>query len=162
MSFYKIQNSPAHSPTFTNKIHIQIYSLYTQDTQVILTADNAVLQLKLDFMSKRARCTRMFSETLHLRMSIYSWFIDLICDAHYVCSVNSPHKASHHSPPEPLYPLKGVFKSQISNPKGHLLSLLLRYHNTPLGKFYHSFLTHPKRDSRVQRNRGRSCQGRQT
>ena len=31
----------------------------------------------------------IFPMPLHLRMSIYSWFIDLICDAHCVCSVNS-------------------------------------------------------------------------
>ena len=31
----------------------------------------------------------IFPIPLHLRMSIYSWFVDLICDAHHVYSVNS-------------------------------------------------------------------------
>ena len=30
----------------------------------------------------------IFPMPLHLRMSIYSWFVGLMCDAHYVCSVN--------------------------------------------------------------------------
>ena len=33
----------------------------------------------------------IFPMPLHLRMSIYSLVVDLICDAHYVCSVNSGH-----------------------------------------------------------------------
>ena len=37
----------------------------------------------------------IFPMPLHLRMSIYSWFVDVICDAHYVCSVNSNILENH-------------------------------------------------------------------